>query len=199
MFGFTTAKARALADRPGWTAGSGRETRALGERYPAGSNRPFDWHDNVFHLLLRGPLPGGVDAETFRLGHRFGRGKNSVVRWYTFAAVEFPHELPTVSLDATSDPADARTPVAGGELAWTEGTRGPHFAGLRGYAEDPRAGAALFTPEVLAATRGRYVDWRLDGRRACGVVKGVLGPQEMLWLVDFLAWLGNCPELPREW
>ncbi|MBF9067321.1 hypothetical protein [Streptacidiphilus fuscans] len=191
MLGFTTAKARALADRPGWTAGSGREARALGERYPAGSRRPFDWHDNVFDLLLRGPLPGGADAETFRVGHRYGRGKGSTVRWYTFAAVEFPRELPSVSLDSTSDPADAQPSAAGAGLVWTQGTRGPHFAGLRGYADDPRAGAALFTPEVLTGTRALRIDWRFDGSRACGVVREVMQPQQMLTLVDFLAWLGG--------
>jgi hypothetical protein len=195
MFGFTTAKARALADRPGWTAGSGREARELGERYPAGGRRPFDWHDNVFDLLLRGPLPGGAAAETFRVGHRFGAGSGvkggATVRWFTFAAVEFPRELPMVSLDSTSDPLDAQPSAVGGEMVWTEGTRGPLFAGLRGYAEDPRAGAALFNPDVLAATRRARTDWRFDGRRASGVVKGVMPAQEMVSLVDFLAWLSN--------
>lgn len=191
MFGFTSPKTRALENRPGWTAGTRRETQALAERHHGG-RRPFDWEDLVFDLLLRGPLLAGASAETFRVGHRFGTpGHHPTVRWYTAAVVEFPHELPAVSLDATTDPADARPPAAGGASVWTEGSRGPLFAGLRGYTEDPRAGAALFTPEVLARTRALAMDWHFEGSSARGVVKGELSPQSMLSMVDHLAWFST--------
>ncbi|WP_207892422.1 hypothetical protein, partial [Streptacidiphilus pinicola] len=166
----------------------GRETRALAERYQGG-HRPFDWADNVYDLLLHGPLPDGGSAEAFRVGHRFGGGsRHPTVRWYTVAVVELPRTLPTASLDTTTDPADARPPAAGGRLIWTEGGHGPLFAGLRGYAEDPDAGTALFTPEVLARTRALAMDWRLEGRTATGVVPGGSSPRAMLSMVDHLAW-----------
>ncbi|WP_157597472.1 hypothetical protein [Streptacidiphilus rugosus] len=183
----------AVGVRPGWQATTGA---GLGKRYRRAS--PFSWSNRRFGTLLHGPLANGARAETFHLIIDGGGYRESGQSFHTVATVVFPRPLPTASLHATTDPRDAEPPQPGQDagFAWTEGTHGPGWAGMRGFATDPQAAEALFTPDLLARTRALRADWRMDGYAAIAVVKSRLPAEAMLALVDNLAYFGSL--LPEE-
>ncbi|MEY9873771.1 hypothetical protein ABH931_003260 [Streptacidiphilus sp. MAP12-33] len=175
----------ALAGRPGWEPADGK---SLAERYRRAT--PFSFAERTFGGLLRGPLPGGLRAETFAV--LFGQNhdaRNQQMTSWTVATVVFPYPLPLVALSTTNDPRD-RQPAAQEPARYREGTHGPAFAGLRGFATDPAAASALFTPEVLDRTRALRADWRMDGHALIAVVKEQLPAPAMMTLVDNMAWIG---------
>ncbi|SEM37060.1 hypothetical protein [Streptacidiphilus jiangxiensis] len=184
-------KEAALAGRPGWATA---DAKGLAERYRRAS--PFSFGERTFGGLLRGPLLGGLRAETFLV--LFGQNhdaRNQQMTSWTVATVIFPYPLPMVALSTTNDPRD-REPTPQDPSRYSEGSHGPAFAGLRGFATDPAAAAALFTPEVLDRTRALRADWRMDGHVLIAVVKERLPAPARMTLVDNMAWIGTL--LPAE-
>ena len=176
---------QALAGRPGWALVPAQE---LEQRYRRSS--PFSFKERTFGGLLRGPLPGGGRAETFHVLFGDSRDRYHQRTSWTVATVVFPSPLPTASLTVLGD-AGAQESGPHEDLSYTEATHGPAFAGLRGFATDPRAAAALFTTEVLGRTRALRVDWRMDGHALVAVVREPLPKPAMMTLVDNMAWLGT--------
>lgn len=175
----------ALAGRPGWALAPAQE---LEQRYRRAS--PFSFKERTFGGLLRGPLPGGLSAETFHVLFGDSHDRYHHRTSWTVATVVFPYPLPTASLTVIGDAA-VQESGPGGDVSYAEATHGPAFAGLRGFATDPKAAAALFTPAVLGRTRALRADWRMDGRALVAVVREPLPKPAMMTLVDNMAWLGT--------
>jgi hypothetical protein len=187
----------AVAARPGWKAVTASAGAATSLRYRA--RQPFDGPNPAFRDLLYGPLPGGAQAETFHFSTTRHHSDGVVVGHWTVALVVFPHPLPSLSVRPTGDPAEAPTPAPVGDgsaQAYDEAAFGPLWAGLRGWSLDPRAAAALFTPEVLGRTRALGLDWRMEGHAVLAVAPQRRPPAAMLELVDHLAWFASL--LPEE-
>lgn len=191
------AVAAAAAVRPGWTGVPAPAPVGLKRRYH--SRQPFNGPNPGFRNLLYGPLADGAQAEVFHFGTTYRQTKSAVVSSWTVACVVLPRPLPSVSVRPTGDPAEAQTPVPVGDghaQSYNEATFGPLWTGLRGYALDPAAAAALFTPEVLGRTRALGLDWRMEGRTVLAVAPDHRPPAAMLELVDNLAWFASL--LPEE-
>ena len=176
--------AAALADRPGWEG----SLYAPGVRDRYRHNHPFSVKDRDFAWLMHGPLPGGAQAEVFRVVTRTGTRPPGYTN-YTVATVVFPNPLPSVQARPVRNADEAWAPVSIGSgyaQTFNEGTFGPLWQGLRGYALDPAVGRAVLCPETLDRTRSLGLDWRTDGHVAMGVVREQRSPQRMLMLADTL-------------
>lgn len=156
----------AVAQRPGWTwklDASQMRSRRPGLLAGHVGNAKWRW-------LIAGRLPGGVEAEAFRIHSSVTTGKYSSKNFdSTSAIVVFPFPLPRASLTYDADAAYPEQP------AWNL---------LRGDCPDPEAAAALFTPDVLAAARAGKYRWSFEGDAVVLTAPRRLRPAAMLDLVD---------------
>ena len=187
------ALAAVTAARPGWTSFAVPSGPGLAQRYR--HRYPFDGPNPVFRDLMYGPVPGGAQAEVFHFGTTYWHAGAPVAAGWTVAVVVHPRPLPAVMVQPGDNALPPGWPPGPGRTYDAAGS-GPLWAGLRGYALDPQAADALFTPDVLGRTRALGLDWRLEGRTAIALAPGHRPPRAMLELVDQLARFAA--QLPEE-
>jgi hypothetical protein len=172
-----------VAQRPGWTLE--QDASQVRTRY----QQAVAWHykTRTFKWLMAGPLPGGSQAEVFRVHSLYTSGSASGNRHSTVATVVFPFVLPTVLLGPDDDhPVDRRQPpTVPGQVDWR---------GVQGQATEPEAAAVLFTADQLDEVREHGRAWRMEGHAIVLSVRRHRTPEEMLQLVDeAVALVGRLP------
>jgi len=182
------ALAAAVASRPGWVGAAAPTGPPPTQRYR--HQYPFDGPNPVFRDLMYGPLPGGAQAEVFHFGTMYWQAGAPVTAGWTIAVVVLPRPLPDVLLQPGHDALPPGWPPGPGRT-YDQAGSGPLWAGLRGYALDPRAASAVFTPDVLGRSRALGLDWRMRGRAVLAFAPGERPPAAMLELVDCLAWFAS--------
>jgi hypothetical protein len=166
--GVTMLRVRAAASRrPGWTWQRDASQLRGGHRgLLAGHVGRAKWR-----WLLTGPLPGGAQAQVFRIHSERLKGKYaSEHRDTTTAVVVFPFALPSASLRFAPELARPDYP------AWDRLVADP--------GPDPAVNQALFVPEVLDAARAGKYQWRMEGNTVVLTARARLSPARMPELAD---------------
>jgi hypothetical protein len=164
----------ATSRRPGWTwRRDATSLRASHRGLLAGHVGRARWR-----WLISGQLPGGAQAQVFRVHSERLTGKYaSEHRDTTTAVVVFPFALPRISLGYDPDQAHPE------QLAWDRLTGDP--------GADPEAAAALYTLDVLDAARAGKYRWQLEGNTVVLTARARLSPARMVELVDYVPTLAQ--------